>query len=267
MGHRANVEVVAQLANHYPALPDAAGFATRYQTEFSLNVFSPDPLATPAYGEYDHGCDAVTEALTTQGVWEAQESTVAVDILATTPGLVLDFGAHIGWYTVLAGIFGNHPVIAFEPDPATVEILTRNAVRNGVNVVYQPGVGPSTPPISVEGSVALMKCDIEGMDGYAVDRCADLFKRHSIRHALIEVSPIFFEDGRSDCDYVAMVGQLIDWGYRVYRIPPKGWEHNNAYREQPLATLKRHCRLADDWAEVIAGCRQDNFVFIRPEDV
>ncbi len=44
------------------------------------------------------------------------------------------------------------------------------------------------------------------------------------------------------------------------------WEHNAEYREQPIATLKRYCELGDDWADVVAGCRQDNFVFIRSED-
>jgi hypothetical protein len=256
----------AQLAERYPTLPDVAGFARRYQAAFTLEVLSPDPEAAPAYGEYDHGQDAVTEALIKQGVWEAQESTVAVDILAGTPGVVLDFGAHIGWYTVLAGMFGGHPVLAFEPDVVSVSALVANAARYGVNVICQPGVGRASPPVDVGGDVALMKCDIEGMDGYAVDCCADLFHQHRIRYALIEVSPIFTEDGRSSCDYVAMVGRLLDWGYHVYRVPPKGWEHNDAYREEPLATLIRYCELGDDWADVVAGCRQDNFVFIRDED-
>lgn len=258
--------VTAALAERYEELADVAGFASRYQTTLTLDVFAPDLDANPAYGEYDHGQDGVTEALVKQGVWEAQESTVAVDILANTPGMVLDFGAHIGWYTVLAGLFGDHPVIAFEPDADTAKALAANAAHYGVNVVYRSGVGPDSPPVEVAGDVALMKCDIEGMDGYAVNCCADLFRQHRIRYALIEVSPIFTTDGRSDCDYVAMVGQLRDWGYRVYRVPPKGWEHNDAYREQPLATLTRYCELGDGWAEVIAGCRQDNFVFIRGED-
>jgi hypothetical protein len=264
---RDRATVDARLAERYPALPDVAGFAKRYQRSLTLDVFALDPDAAPAYGEYDHGRDGVTEALVKQGVWEAQESTVAVDILANTSGTVLDFGAHIGWYTVLAGLFGSHPVIAFEPDAPTIQLLDTNAKRYGVDVEHRfSPVEPSTPPVAVDGDVALMKSDIEGMDGYAVDCCADLFRQHRIRYALIEVSPIFTADGRSDCDYVAMVGRLRDWGYRVYRVPPKGWEHNDAYRENPLATLKKHRELGGDWAEVVAGCRQDNFVFIRDED-
>lgn len=259
--------VPAELAGHYSALPDVAGFAPRYQRSLLLDVLTPDLSAAPSYGEWDYGKDAVTESLMLQQVWEAQESTLAVDILANHPGTVLDFGAHIGWYTVLAGVFGDHPVIAFEPEPNMLKALSANADRYNVNITYRGAVGPSTPQIEVDGDVALLKCDIEGMDGWAVDACADLFEQHRIRFALIEVSPIFYHDGRGPCDYVAMVGQLRNWGYRVYQIPPKGWTHNDAFREQPLATLKQYRELGSDWADVIAGCRQDNFVFIREEDV
>lgn len=267
MAFQGYMTVAAKLAGHYAALPDAAGFALRYQRRLLLDVLAPDPTVAPSYGEWDYGKDAVTESLLKQQVWEAQESTLAVDILANHRGVVLDFGAHVGWYTVLAGVFGDHPVIAFEPEAAMVTALSRNASRYSVNLDVQYAVRPDTPKIQVDGDVALMKCDIEGMDGWAVDACADLFEQHRIRFALIEVSPIFYNDGRGPCDYVAMVGQLRDWGYRVYRIPPKGWEHNDAYREHPLATLKQHRELGTDWADVIAGCRQDNFVFIRDEDV
>lgn len=243
----------ARLAEQYPALPDVAGFAYRHEAMFMLDV-----LDAP---------DEVTAALVAQGVWEAQESAVAVDILATTPGVVLDFGAHIGWYTVLAGLFGGHRVRAFEPDAASAVALAANADRYGLDMaLHLAPIGPESPQVTVDGDVALMKCDIEGMDCHAVDCCVGLFEQHRIRYALIEVSPIFTSDGRGPCDYVAMVGRLLDWGYHAYRVPPKGWEHNDAYREQPLATLKRYRELGDDWAAVIAGCRQDNFVFIRDED-
>lgn len=266
MAFQGYTTATAELAQHYSALPDVAGFAPRYWRSLQLDVFRPDPSAAPSDGEWDYGKDAVTESLQLQAVWEAQESTLAVDILANHPGVVLDFGAHVGWYTVLAGVFGGHRVIAFEPDPKMVTALRVNAERYNVDISYRDEVRPSTPPVEVDGVVALMKCDIEGMDGWAVDACAALFAQQRIRFALIEVSPIFYHDGHGASDYVAMVGRLRDWGYRVCRIPPKGWRHNDAYRERPLATLKQYCELGADWATVIAGCRQDNFVFIRDTD-
>ena len=254
------------LQSVYPALPDIAGFAERFHQSFMMSVFTAGPPRQLAYGEYDHGQDALTESLTKQGVWEGQESTLAVDILASTPGVVLDFGAHIGWYTVLAGLFGQHPVIAYEPDAQNVELLRLNADRHGVKVSYQPGVDEHFS-LSLDEDVAFLKCDIEGYDCYAIGGCSSLFQSHRIRYALVEVSPIFTADGRSPCDYVTMVGALLGHGYSAYRIPPKGWVHNPEYRDHPLETLKAYCQLGDDWAEVVANCRQDNFVFIRPEDL
>ncbi len=44
------------------------------------------------------------------------------------PSLVLDIGAHIGTFTVLAKLFWpDTPVIAFEPNPASFELLRENA--------------------------------------------------------------------------------------------------------------------------------------------
>ncbi|AHH20835.1 hypothetical protein NONO_c60590 [Nocardia nova SH22a] len=268
MSFRGHTTLTARLAPAYAELPDVAGFAAQFRRDFDLDVFAPDSAAKPGYGEYDPGRDAVTESLLAQTVWEAQESTLAADILAQTAGVVLDFGAHIGWYTVLAALFGAHPVIAFEEHEATREVLEANIRRHSVAADLRPGVTASTTPFAHDsiGEVALMKCDIEGAEDLAVDACAELFADHRIRYALIEISPIFTADGRSNCDYVAMTGQLLDWGYHLFRIPPKGWEHNDEYREQPVATLIRRCAVGADWPAVIAGCRQDNFVFIRSED-
>lgn len=50
------------------------------------------------------------------------------------PGdVVLDIGAHIGYYTVLAArSVGNEGrVIAFEPDPQNYSLLVKNVAKNG----------------------------------------------------------------------------------------------------------------------------------------
>jgi hypothetical protein len=260
--------VHVELAARYDALSDVAGFAERFCIGFDLDVFTLNPPETLCYGDYDHGGDSVSDALINQGVWEAQESTVVVDILKSVPGLVLDFGAHIGWYAVLAGLFGNHPVIAFEPDGRAVEVLRRNGARNGVDLtIRQVKVVQGFHVGRVDVDVALLKCDIEGDDCHAVAGCSQLFADHKIAYALIEVSPIFTADGRSTCDYVEMAGFLIeDCGYKAYRIPVKGWEYNDAYREEPLTVLTNHWSITGDWVHTIADCRQDNFLFVRPEE-
>lgn len=249
------------LAGHYPALPDVAGFAERYQRTFDLDVFAHDPQAAPAYGEYDPGLDSVTDSLVLQGVWEAQESTAAVDILARTEGIVLDFGAHVGWYSVLAGLAG-HQVVAIDSDPLCLRAVRCNADRYSLDIeTVLRDVDDDSPVLAVDTPVALWKCDIEGQECNAVRMSDHLFRSRSVAFALIEVSPIFTGDGRSTCDYVDLLGRMMAYGYDCYRVPPKGWEHNDAYREDPLDTLVTYCRLPDDgWQGIVAGCRQDNFV-------
>jgi len=97
-------KVTARLAGRYPTLPDAAGFPAHYQRDLELEVLDRDPN-NPAVE------DAITVAFQRHQVWEPHETLLAVDILTHCPGLVLDFGAHVGWYSILARAFGNHPEI------------------------------------------------------------------------------------------------------------------------------------------------------------
>jgi hypothetical protein len=265
------IVTTARLAESYPELPDVAGFPARYQRTFELEVLDHDPHAPePAYGTYDRARDAVTVSLQAQGVWEAHETLAAVDILATQPGVFLDFGAHVGWYTVLAHLFGAHQVVAWENDPETLSVLIRNVSRVfphrgmvGVPDVHLRGdVTATGRPVDVDGPVSLMKVDLEGADCWAVDTCAHLFEAGRVAAALVEVSPIFEHDGRGPCSYVSLVGRFMSWGYWPHQIPPKGWDRLDAYREDPVGTLRRHRALGDDWADVVAGCRQDNFLFL-----
>lgn len=254
--------VQAHLAATYPNLPDVAGFPDRYQRSFQLEAPDYDPQALqPIYG--DRIRDAVTMSLQAQGVWEAHETLAAVDVLSHHAGLVLDFGAHVGWYSILASLFGDHPVIAWEDDPEIADFLHRNLARHGVAASVQGRIGPGGTDFIPSGhQIALVKIDLEGMDCWAVDWCADLFKSGRVAAALIEVSPIFEHDGRGPCSYVDLVGQLVSWGYWPHQIPPKGWDRLDEYREAPIETLRRYRALGDNWADVITGCRQDNFMFL-----
>lgn len=257
--------LTARLAGSYPHLPDVAGFPERYHREFQIEVLDHDPHAAPTpFGVYDRGRDAITVSLEAQDVWEAHETLAAVDVLANHPGLVLDFGAHVGWYTILAGLFGDHPVFAWENDPATVELLAGNIARHRVANTIFGTVSPRMERVRADGAVSLVKVDLEGVDCWAIDACAHLFEEGRVGAALVEVSPIFEHDGRGPCAYVPMVERLMGWGYWPHRVPPKGWDRLDAYREDPLGTLRRCRALGADWVDVVAGCRQDNFLFLPP---
>ncbi len=245
----------------FPDLPDVAGIPARLQKQFPFAVLLPGDA--PSDGGFDHGRDEISKSIRLQGVWECQETAVVLDVLSRTTGLVLDFGAHVGWYTVLAGLFG-HPVWAIEENQPTIEVLRKNLELNAVEaeVIVQSVNDVSELP-SLPSHVALMKSDLESQDCNAVRMCEDLFVSQSIDFALIEVSPIFTREGRgSGCDYLELLERLIGYGYEVFLIPPKGWVHNNEYREAPLATLRAHCRVE---ARSVLDWRQENILLALPE--
>jgi FkbM family methyltransferase len=74
--------------------------------------------------------------LETTGVWETAETEYMRRMLR--PGMtVVDVGAHCGYFTLLAStLVGNSGrVIAFEPSPASFELLAANVWRNGASNV------------------------------------------------------------------------------------------------------------------------------------
>jgi FkbM family methyltransferase len=84
---------------------------------------------------HDEGDAFVSAAIASSGCWEPFETTVVARLV--TDGwqqthrapLVVDGGANLGWYTVVAGLLGAH-VLAFEPMPANAHLLRTNVDRN-----------------------------------------------------------------------------------------------------------------------------------------
>ncbi len=72
-------------------------------------------------------------------LWEKTETTWFLSSLR--PGdVVVDVGANVGYYTVLAGLLVGDTgrVYAFEPDPQNFELLRRNVALNGLhNVILE----------------------------------------------------------------------------------------------------------------------------------
>jgi FkbM family methyltransferase len=74
----------------------------------------------------------VSEAIATNGIWEPFETEIFRRML--TDGRahhVVDCGANLGWYTVLAAHLGAH-VTAFEPMPNNITLLESNVDRNNL---------------------------------------------------------------------------------------------------------------------------------------
>lgn len=71
-----------------------------------------------------------------QRVWEPFETRV-FQALCELGGCVIDIGANLGWYSLIASARVGHEgkVLALEPEQINFELLTRNIVRNGASNV------------------------------------------------------------------------------------------------------------------------------------
>lgn len=163
-------------------------------------------------GKYCTGQDDVSQTLLRLGVWEKDETEAIAARLA--PGDVfLDFGAHIGWFSVLAASRGAS-VHAFEGDAENLDLLRENARLHGVaervtaHLIWIDGNARVELP---EGPLRLAKIDLEGNDDHAVRLLEPALADGRLEELVVEVSPCF--NGR----YPAMVELLQGYGYEVSR--------------------------------------------------
>jgi FkbM family methyltransferase len=168
-------------------------------------------------------------------------------------GLVIDCGAGIGDYTVLASrrIGPEGLVLAIEPDPKEFELLQENVANNSCsNVIsFNLGIGGHNGKRSLvyfgreisfgvrtlgdivgepsckrfqEGRIAAVKIDIEGFEAEAIQGSFRLFER-------VERVPIELHGTKTSVDQI-----LLPQGFHF--VP---FEMHQA-RQRILATLLRH---------------------------
>lgn len=77
-----------------------------------------------------HFDDIIQKHIAIFGMWEPKLTAHIVQ-KARVPGLFLDIGANIGYFSLLASHIYEH-VIAFEPSPSTFAALERNFQRNSI---------------------------------------------------------------------------------------------------------------------------------------
>lgn len=212
------------------------------------------------FSTYNHYCpqqDVVSWSIDNYGIWEPYETAIVLDLLSEDPtGPVLDIGAQIGWYSILASLKG-YEVYAIESDLENIDMIKRNNELNDIEIQTIHGV--------VDGMVHLqpeyfhfVKVDIEGMEWSAVNMLAESFVKQRIKYALLEISPSM-NDGYPD-----LVEQIIRYGYRAFQVPHKGWDHMFEFSRYPLEILLSNCELPEDNREqYVAGLDQEDVLFVR----
>jgi hypothetical protein len=254
------------LSGKHHGLLDVPGIPDRLKQKLSFEVWN-----YKKYRDRDHqdnrfceGDDDVSFTIYTQGVWEPFQTLLFLDVLSRgdRSNLVLDYGANMGWYSVLSGLSG-YATLAFEGNMQIYQLLGSNIIRNNLTNVFTCGtiIDEATPKFSAEyEEVEFMKCDIEGAEIYAVNMCDELFKARKVKYAQLEISPCFNDT------YPDLVERIAECGYFVYIIPKKGDERAEEFGQQPLETLKKYYQLnAEGRREFVKSVSQDDFIFIRSD--
>ena len=199
-----------------PDVPDFPPIPHHLACAWDMRVWDTGRYMGQA-GIYCTGQDETSHSITTQGIWEGYETLTALEILHAGDGLVVDIGAQVGWYTMLAAVNGN-PVVAVEADPENVRLLRMNTGGLDVEVVHG-WVGPASPTVESECRVRLIKADIEGLEREAVRVFRPMLEARRVDWLLLELTPSF-----PGSDVGGVVRALQDCGYGTWLVPTKGTE-------------------------------------------
>lgn len=178
------------------------------------------------FNGYCTGQDDVSRTLQNTGQWERSETKIIEELLKTgnKENIVIDFGAHVGWFTILAAKLG-YDVVAFEGEPESANTLYRNAVLNEIKnrvSIRNEWIGGLNSEIS-DCDVELVKCDIEGNEQHAVRMIKSLLENKRIKNIVMEISPTFNDT------YPAIVEFIKSCGYKAYDIENLGQEFNDVW--------------------------------------
>lgn len=273
-GHTHHKTVVLERSLRGQPIPrDMPVIRTRYGRDLIIEVYDwrkyftvgADLVPHQKYDQFCTGQDIVSYCIDMQGLWEGYDTLLTLDILSEkrTKDVVLDFGSHLGWYTILAATAG-YRVAALDGNPENIELVKRNANRNGVAKLVSPylcWLDDRAPFLSVdEENVHFLKADVEGAERIVFAMANGLFSAKKVKYAIFEISPVF------NGSYPDLVEKIAANGYDVYMIPGKTWEHTPEFAIAPLETVQKYCLLPESGRrEFVAGLHQENFLFVRRE--
>ncbi len=147
-----------------------------------------------------------------EGQWEPHDTEAIRHILENGDRnkWVIDFGAHAGWYTVMAAKYG-YRVLAVENEDAHIALLMDNVARHGIGdrvSICQAWVDENFTVDDPGCDVELIKADIEGAEKWAVQACEPWMDQ--ISNWYLEISPEFRDD------YPALVDKLKLAGFEAF---------------------------------------------------
>lgn len=191
----------------------------RLAREFSMWVWDPNVHPVDG-GAYCPAHDAVSETIISHNVWEPRETVLMLTVLDSQPGPVMDIGAQIGWFTLLA-LSAGCEVDAFDAEADNLDLLVQSAALNGWDTELTAHWGRldhDTTNLNAEvRPVRFAKIDIEGAEHNAVRILTPWLANGLLDHLMVEVSPTFIPGEH----YPDLVERVIGYGYQAFTLPEK----------------------------------------------
>jgi hypothetical protein len=162
-------------------------------------------------GFYCPGQDVVSDRLQVEGMWEPHDTPVIERILRAgdRSRRVIDFGAHLGWYSVMAAKLG-YGVVAIDGDSENLRLLRTNLATHGLRacVIWGWVNEHFTYDPDPRSEFELVKIDIESHERHAVNAIWPCIDR--VHNLYVEISPAFRDD------YPALVDRLVGAGFQAF---------------------------------------------------
>lgn len=216
--HHATRLVTVNLGGQTP-YADLAPVPMRLRRSFQMVLFDPGQYPIDG-GPYCPAHDAVSHTIYELGIWEPRETILTLTVLRPDD-VMLDLGAQIGWFSLLAASC-EAKVWAWEADAQARRLLQQSAkingwMPNGLIESSQFRIDPDTPTLGArtQTPLRLVKIDVEGAEFDAVRILDEALDAGNVDHLCMEVSPCF------GYGYGDLVQRIIDHGYESYLLPPK----------------------------------------------
>lgn len=248
---RVTVDLAVEHQYHdYPQVP------AHLARTFAMDVYDGYPVDG---GPYCPAHDAVSATIVSHGIWEPRETILTLMVCDNeAPGMVVDLGAQIGWFSLLAASCGRD-VLAIDADAENLRVLKESATANGWKITTsRKRLGPRTRPLLITDDThfRLAKLDIEGSEDQGIRFLWPAISEGRVDHLMMEVSPCF------DAFYPELVERVVGAGYRAYTLPGK--ERPPVSLDDPASALGPY-RIDDrhDLAALVASWWQEDLWFVR----
>lgn len=256
--HR-TVGTTINLADH--GYGDLAQVPERLRKPFDMMLWNPRLYPVDG-GPYCPAHDAVSATILSHRIWEPRETILAAQVCSTAqPGdVMLDLGAQLGWYSLIAASWGLD-VWAFEADLDNAQTLRSSAELNGWSEkidVWVERIADGTKHVDAEHHYRFVKMDLEGAENVAWEMLQPAIENALVDHMMIEVSPVF------DDYYPQLVADIVDSGFRAYLLPEK--QRPPVDMEHPdlaLLPLRIDAQPTEDLKAQVASWSQQDVWFQR----